>query len=42
LKKEIDIIRKQIDEGDARVRELINVIQNDLSTKLKATVKVSL
>ncbi len=42
MKKEIDIIRKQIDEGDARVRELINVIQNDLSTKLKATVKVSL
>ena len=42
MNKEIDIVRKQIDEGDARVRELINVIQNDLSTKLKATVKVSL
>ncbi len=41
--KEIDtVLRKQIEQGDAKVRELIQIIQTDLSTRLKgAIVKIS-
>ena len=42
LLKEIEQVRKQIDEGEKRVRELTLVIQSELSTKLNAVVKVSL
>jgi hypothetical protein len=41
--KEIDtVLRKQIEDGDKLVRELIQIIQTDLSVKLKgAIVKIS-
>ena len=44
MTKEIDtVIRKQIEEGDKRVRELIQIIQSELSNRLKgAVVKISI
>lgn len=39
--KEIGVLKKQIEDNEKVVKELIGIIQNDLSTKLKATVKVS-
>jgi chaperonin cofactor prefoldin len=41
LLKELETVRKQVTEGDARVRELSSIIQSELSTKLKAIVKIS-
>ena len=42
LVKEIDQAKKQIEEGESKVRELTLAIQNELSVKLKAVVKISL
>ncbi len=40
--KEVEQIKKQLDEGEKQVRELVQEIQSELSAKLKATVKITL
>lgn len=40
--KEIEGLRTQVDKNEAVVRELVAIIQSELSTKLKATVKISM
>lgn len=38
--KEIDPLKKQLDESEKLVKELTEVIEKELSQKLKAVVKV--
>ena len=41
LQKEIESVRKQVEVGERRVKELSQIISEELSAKLKATVKIS-
>ena len=42
MQKEIEPMKKQIESSEKLVKELVEVIQNDLSVKLKATIKIQL
>lgn len=42
MTKEIQTMRKQVEANEKIVKELVQIIQSELSTKLKATVKVSM
>lgn len=41
LVKEIAAVKKQVDQGDQRVKELGAIIVSELSAKLKAVVKIN-
>jgi hypothetical protein len=40
MQKEVEQLKKSIDENEKVVKEFVVIIQNELSTKLKATVKI--
>lgn len=40
MQREIDPLRKQIDENEKLIKELVETIEKDLSLKLKASVRV--